>query len=100
MYNQVVGTGRIGVIGGDRSYLVVARQAAAVSNRPVRVDVASALGEWRLHLAALAVVAAAFVAAAAVGSTVAYYAAALVSFSVWMAWFVMMAVDVLRGADF
>ena len=70
-----------------------------MSNRPVRVDVASALLEWRHHAAALAIVVAAFGGAAVVGSRMAYYAAALVAFTVWMAWFVSVAVDVLRGAE-
>lgn len=51
------------------------------------------------HLAALAVVVVAFGVAAVLGTDVAYYAAALVAFSVWMGWFVATAVDRLRRTE-
>ncbi|QLG62271.1 hypothetical protein [Halorarum salinum] len=59
---------------------------------------ASAL-PWSHHAVALVVVVVAFGGAAAVGTDVAYYAAALVAFSAWMAWFVATVVDRLRRAD-
>ncbi|WP_313695144.1 hypothetical protein [Halorarum halobium] len=71
-----------------------------MSKPPARVEASDSPGEWRHHLLALAIVVLAFGVAAAVGSEVAYYAAALVAFSVWMGWFVMTAVEWLRHAEF
>lgn len=71
-----------------------------MSEQPARTALAAALGDWRRHLAALALVAVAFGAATAVGSSVAYYAAALLAFAVWMAWFVLTAIEWIRHADF
>lgn len=71
-----------------------------MSNPSARIDVASALVERRYHLAALATVVVAFGVAALIGTNVAYYAAALLAFSVWMAWFVQTVVDWLRHAEF
>ncbi|QLG27066.1 hypothetical protein HUG10_05690 [Halorarum halophilum] len=68
-------------------------------NPPARTDAAGTLVERRYHLVALAIVVVAFAVAALVGTRVAYYAAALVSFSVWMAWFVQTVVDWLRHAE-
>lgn len=49
---------------------------------------------------ALALVGVAFGAAVVVGTSVAYYGAALATFAIWMAWFVLVAIDWLRVADF
>ncbi len=59
-----------------------------------------ALADRRRHLVAVALVAVAFGIAAALGSGVAYYAAALIAFAVWMGWFVLTAVDWIDRADF
>ncbi|QZP39814.1 hypothetical protein K6T50_17345 (plasmid) [Halobaculum magnesiiphilum] len=59
-----------------------------------------ALRDWRRHAAAVASVAVAFGVASSLGSSVAYYTAALVTFTIWMAWFVLTAVEVIRLADF
>ena len=64
--------------------------------RTVRGAFVGALGDWRRHAAALLLVAAAYAAAAAVATDVAYYAAGLVAFSVWMGWFVLTGVRFLR----
>lgn len=71
-----------------------------MSNQPARTALVEALGDWRRHAAALAVVAAAFGLAAVHGSGVAYYGAGLVAFSVWMAWFVLTCIEWVRRADF
>ncbi|WP_254544295.1 hypothetical protein [Halomarina pelagica] len=71
-----------------------------MSNRPARTALVTALGDRRRHLVALALVAAAFGVAAVLASSVAYYAAALIAFAVWMGWFVLTAVDWLDRADF
>lgn len=71
-----------------------------MSNRPATTALATALSNWRRHLVAVAVVVAAFAIARAVASGTAYYAAALTAFAVWMAWFVLTVVDVIRHADF
>lgn len=60
----------------------------------------AALANWRLHVGALAVVAVTFaVAYGLLGSPSARYAAYLVAFAVWMAWFVLTAVEWIRHAD-
>lgn len=84
----------------DHEYLVVAHEPPAVSNRPPRLDVSDSLVEWRHHLVALIIVAAAFGVASVFASKVAYYAAALLAFSVWMGWFVLTVVEYLRNVDF
>lgn len=71
-----------------------------MSNRPATTALATALSNWRRHLVAAALVVAAFAIASVLASGTAYYAAALSSFAVWMAWFVLTAVDVIRNADF
>jgi hypothetical protein len=71
-----------------------------VSNRPGRTALREALADWRRHATALAVVAAAVGCAVVVGSRIAYYAAALVAFAVWMWWFVLTVVEWVRRADF
>lgn len=60
----------------------------------------TALSEWRRNAGALGLVIAAFGIAYLIGTREAYYAAALVGFTVWMVWFVLMAIDWVRLADF
>ncbi|WP_332897154.1 MULTISPECIES: hypothetical protein [unclassified Haladaptatus] len=59
-----------------------------------------ALSDWQRNVAALLVVAIAFFGARLIGSNEAYYGALLVSFTVWMAWFVLIAIEWLKRADF
>lgn len=76
-------------------------EAAVVSDRTGWGALRVALANWRLHVGALAVIASAFaVAHWVVGSPSARYAAILVAFAVWMAWFVLTAVEWIRHADF
>lgn len=60
----------------------------------------AALGDWHRNVAALLAVAAVFAGATVVGSKEAYYTALLVSFTVWMFWFVLTAIEWLKRADF
>lgn len=69
-------------------------------SQPARTAAVAALSDWRRHALALVVVAAGFGAAAASGTAGAYYGAALVAFTVWMAWFVLTTIELLRRADF
>ena len=71
-----------------------------MSNNPARAAVMEALRDWRRHAAALAGVAVAFGIASSLGSSVAYYTAALITFTIWMAWFVLTVVEVIRLAEF
>lgn len=57
-----------------------------------------ALSDWRRNGAALAAVVLSFGVASLVGSPIAYYAAALVAFCIWMAWFVVTGVEFIRIA--
>ncbi len=63
---------------------------------PVRVAVRRAVTDPRRTVGAVGLAVLAVGAAAAVGTGVAYFAAGLVVFTVWMAWFVATAVAVLR----
>lgn len=73
---------------------------SAVSDRPATDALSFALADrWR-NLAALALVLTAFGVAAIVDTSVAYYGAGLTAFAIWMAWFVLVAIDWLRVADF
>ncbi|MFB6072515.1 MAG: hypothetical protein ABEJ88_06055 [Halobacterium sp.] len=65
-----------------------------MSERPARTAVVAALSDWRRHALALATV------AAAADVPGAYYGAALVAFTVWMAWFVATTIGFIRHADF
>jgi hypothetical protein len=71
-----------------------------VTEQPARAAVVAALSDWRRHAAAVAAVVVAFVVAGATGVAGAYYGAALVAFTVWMAWFVLTTIDFLRRANF
>ncbi|MFB6105372.1 MAG: hypothetical protein ABEJ70_00215 [Halobacteriaceae archaeon] len=64
-----------------------------------RRALAESLRDWRRHAGALGVVGAALAAAVALGSREAYYFAALTTFTVWMAWFVLTAVATLDRLD-
>ncbi|WP_336036708.1 hypothetical protein [Halobacterium yunchengense] len=71
-----------------------------MTDRPARAAAAAALSDWRRHVAAVAVAAAGFSAAAASGVDGAFFGAALLAFTVWMAWFVLTAIDFLGRANF
>lgn len=71
-----------------------------MSDRPAEAALVTALSDRRRNLAAFALVAAAVAVAALSSSSVVRYAGVLTAFSVWMAWFVLTAVDWLRLADF
>ena len=75
-------------------------QVCSVTDRPARTAIASALGHWRRHAVAATLVVAAFGCAALLASPTATYGAFLVGFAVWMGWFVLTAVDVIREAEF
>jgi hypothetical protein len=73
---------------------------SGVSDRPATDALSFALADrWR-NLAALVLVLAAFGVATVLDTSVAYYGAGLTVFAVWMAWFVLVAIDWLRVADF
>lgn len=71
-----------------------------MTEQPARAAVVAALSDWRRHAAAVAIAAAGFLAADAWGVPGAYFGAALLAFTVWMAWFVLTTIDFLRRADF
>jgi hypothetical protein len=74
--------------------------ASPVPNRPGTAALSVALGNRLRNLAALVLAAVAVGVAVAVDSRVAYYGAGLTVFAVWMAWFVLTAIDWLRVANF
>lgn len=67
-----------------------------MTEESVRDAFVVSLKAWKRHAGALAVVVVAFVAASLLASDVAFYAAALVAFTTWMAWFVLTGVQFLR----
>lgn len=67
---------------------------------PARAALIEALWDWRRNAAALVAVVGAFGVAAVVGTGPAFFAAGLVAFTVWMAWFVLTTVEWVRLADF
>lgn len=71
-----------------------------MAEQPGLAALVAALGDWRRHAVAIAIVAVAFGFAVVAESTVAVYGAALVGFAVWMAWFVLTAIAWLDRADF
>ncbi|MFD1646003.1 hypothetical protein [Haloarchaeobius litoreus] len=71
-----------------------------MSNRPGLAALRGALGHRRRNAVALVLAVVPVAVALAVGSRVALYGAALAAFVVWMAWFVLTAVDWLERADF
>ena len=73
---------------------------SAVSDRPATDALSFALADrWR-NLAALLLVVVVFAVAAVVDTSIAHYGAGLTAFAVWMGWFVLVAIDWLRAADF
>ncbi len=58
-----------------------------------------ALTGWRRNAVALGIVLIAFGIATFVGASVAYYAAILITFTTWMAWFVSTGVEFLQIMD-
>lgn len=62
----------------------------------VRVALVTALKGWKRHAAAILVVLLSFGVATLLSSQVALYAAVLVAFTTWMAWFVFTGVEFLR----
>lgn len=71
-----------------------------VSERPATDALSLALADrWR-NLSALALAVGAIALAVALDTRIAYYGAGLTVFAVWMGWFVMVAIDWLRVADF
>ena len=71
-----------------------------MSERPAETALRAALADWRRHAVAVALVVGAFAAAELLGTPSARYGAYLVAFAVWMAWFVLTAVEWIRRADF
>jgi len=71
-----------------------------VSKGPGLTALRGALKDWRRNVVALVLVVAPLALALVAGSRVALYGAILAAFVVWMAWFVLTAVDWLERADF
>lgn len=71
-----------------------------MSDRPAETALRESVTDWRRNLTALGIVALAFGVATLAASSGARYGALLVSFTVWMAWFVLTAIDWIRRADF
>jgi hypothetical protein len=71
-----------------------------VTGQPARAALRAALSDWRRHAVAVALAAGAFAVAELIAAPTARYGAYLVAFAVWMAWFVLTAVEWLRRADF
>lgn len=63
---------------------------------PVKVALVQVLTAWRRHAGAVTLVLVGYGAATYVGTPMAYYAAALVAFCTWMAWFVSTGAEFLR----
>lgn len=72
----------------------------SVTERPAGAALRAALADWRRHAVALALVVGAFATAELLGGPSARYGAYLIAFAVWMAWFVLTAIEWLRRADF
>lgn len=72
----------------------------AVTEHSARSAARAALADWRRHAGAIAVIAAAFGVAALIADPVAQYAAYLVTFAVWMVWFVLTTIEWIRRAEF
>ena len=71
-----------------------------MSDRPARTALRAALTDWRRNLLAVGAVVLVVGAATILGSPGIQYGAVLVAFTVWMAWFVLTAIDWIRRADF
>jgi hypothetical protein len=64
-----------------------------------RTALVEALRDRRRNTAALLGVAVSLASAVVIGTSVAYYAAAPISFSIWMAWFVLASIEWVKRAD-
>jgi hypothetical protein len=71
-----------------------------MATRSAGAALKAALDDWRRHALALAGVAAAFGVATYLDSAGAYYGAALMTFTIWMLWFVLTVVEWIRLAEF
>lgn len=71
-----------------------------MSERTARGALREALADWRRHAGALAIVVAAFAAAAVISRPEAQYAAYLLTFCVWMMWFILTTIEWVRRAEF
>lgn len=71
-----------------------------MTTQPGRAALVASLKDWRRHSVALGVVVVAFGIAFLLSSEIAYYGAWLLTFAVWMAWFVLTAIEWIRHADF
>ncbi len=71
-----------------------------MTEEQARAAFVHALTDWRRNLAAVTIAALGFLAAWVIDTPSAYYAAWLVAFSVYMAWFVLAAVEWIRLAEF
>lgn len=59
-----------------------------------------ALSDWRRNAAALLSVGVVLAAAWRVGTNEAYFLAALITFTIWMVWFVLAGIDWVQVAEF
>jgi hypothetical protein len=71
-----------------------------MSNRPAEAALLEALRDRRRNGGAIGIVLVVFAVAALVGSSGAFYAASLITFTIWMAWFVLMTIEWIRLAEF
>lgn len=71
-----------------------------MSSRPAEAALLEALRDRRRNGGAIGIVLIVFGVAALVGSSGAYYAAGLIAFTIWMAWFVLMTIEWIQLADF
>lgn len=71
-----------------------------MSSRPGTAALFAALRDRRRNATALVVALAAIALAVVAANDLAYYAAGLVVFAVWMVWFVMTAIEWVRRAEF
>lgn len=71
-----------------------------MSSRPGTTALLAALRDRRRNATALAVALTAIGVAGVAANDLAYYAAGLVVFAVWMVWFVMTAIEWVRRAEF
>lgn len=71
-----------------------------MSNRPARSALNTAVRDRRRNGGALLAVGITFAVAFLIGSSGAFFTAGLITFTIWMAWFVLMAIEWIRLADF
>lgn len=80
--------------------IVVRSETGTVSDRPATDALSFALADRLRNLLALVLVVVAIGFAVSIDTRIAYYGAGLTVFAVWMGWFVLVAIDWLRVADF